>query len=109
MVGPGAEHPPNPAIAPTGPGPPSTRGLAYFRHAQGYCVQGLPEIPVWNPNQFRHNVGTKFRRDFELDAAKAVEAMSKGADRRGMTMGSTILIGFARRWPIWKRVTYWGW
>jgi integrase len=30
------------------------------------------EIPAWHPNQLRHNAATRFRREFGLDATKAV-------------------------------------
>jgi integrase len=33
---------------------------------------GRPALPDWHPNQLRHTAGTKIRREFGLDAARAV-------------------------------------
>jgi integrase len=31
-----------------------------------------PEVPPWHPNQLRHNAATRIRREFGLDAARAI-------------------------------------
>lgn len=35
-------------------------------------ANGEPEIPSWHPHQLRHNAATRLRREFGLDAARAV-------------------------------------
>jgi integrase len=35
-------------------------------------MRGEPPIPHWHPHQLRHNAGTRLRREFGLDAARAV-------------------------------------
>src|SRR5262249_30174925 len=34
--------------------------------------QGLPEVPDWHPHQLRHTCGTMIRRQYGLDAARAI-------------------------------------
>ncbi|WP_169973101.1 tyrosine-type recombinase/integrase [Tautonia rosea] len=34
--------------------------------------RGLPPIPHWHPHQLRHNAATRLRKEFGLDAARAV-------------------------------------
>jgi integrase len=47
-----------------------TRAIARFNcEAEG---AGRDEIPHWHPNQLRHNTATRLRREFGLEAAKAV-------------------------------------
>jgi integrase len=52
-----------------------------YRRAVAYAItranrdrkaRGEAEIPKWHPHQLRHNAGTRFRREFGLDAARAV-------------------------------------
>jgi integrase len=37
---------------------------------------GRPAIPHWHPNQLRHSAGTRIRREFGLDAARAILGQS---------------------------------
>jgi integrase len=41
--------------------------------------QGIAPIPHWHPNQLRHNAATRLRREFGLDAARAVLGHSSPA------------------------------
>jgi integrase len=52
-----------------------------YRRAIKYAVRkanregskkGLPEVPDWHPHQLRHTCGTMLRRQFGLDAARAI-------------------------------------
>jgi integrase len=56
-------------------------GPKVYGHAIGYGIAhanrereriGLPLIPHWGPNRLRHNAGTRLRREFGLDTARAV-------------------------------------
>ena len=40
---------------------------------------GRSEIPHWHPNQLRHSAGTRIRREFGLDAARAILGHSSPA------------------------------
>jgi integrase len=46
------------------------RGIA--RANKKIRQSGGAEIPQWHPNQLRHNAATRLRREFGLDAARAV-------------------------------------
>jgi integrase len=50
------------------------RAITYgIRQAnQDRAARGEPAIPHWHPHQLRHNAGTRIRREFGLDVARAV-------------------------------------
>jgi hypothetical protein len=65
--------------------PRRTPGERYDPKAYGHAIAsgiaianrererlGLPLIPRWGPNRLRHNAGTRLRREFGLDTARAV-------------------------------------
>jgi integrase len=47
-----------------------TRGIARANREAGKL--GGSKVPHWHPNQLRHNAGTRLRREFGLEIAKAV-------------------------------------
>jgi integrase len=50
------------------------RAVAYGikRANRDRASRGEPPIPNWHPHQLRHNAGTRLRREFGLDIARAV-------------------------------------
>lgn len=68
--------------------PGSTYTVVSYRRAITYGIarankdlarRSGPPIPAWHPNQLRHNAATRLRKEFGLDAARAVLGHSSPA------------------------------